>query len=129
MQWTHAEISALYGSGTTAPPAEIAVQVRGAYTQHQQTMSLPGNWVSWIDEEQDAHFPDAGIYRDGGPTGRVMVKIPAKPQATELPYSEREVRSSTQPITLLILEDDLEAENGRLLRRRGFQRGRRPGRR
>ena len=111
VQWTHAEISALYGAGTTAVPAEIAVQIRGNATSHQ-TLSLPsGNWVSWIDDGQDAHFPDAGGYFDGHSTGRVMVKIPPKPRATELPYSEREVRSTTTAISLLLLQDDHEAEN------------------
>ena len=112
VQWTHAEISALYGAGTTALPAEINVQIKGWRVSHQQSVSLPsGNWVSWIDDGQDAHFPDAGPFFDGHSTGRVTVKIPAKPKTTELPYSEREVRSSTASISLLLLADDHEAEN------------------
>ena len=109
VQWTHEEITALYGAGTTADPAIIDVQIRGNLVQHQ-TSSLP-NWVSWIDDGQDAHFPDAGDFFDGAATGRVRVKIPAKPKANEFPYSPREVRSSTASISLLILEDDAEAEN------------------
>ena len=109
VQWTHEEITALYGAATTADPAIIDVQIRGNLTSHQ-TSTLP-NWVSWIDDGQDAHFPDAGDWYDGASTGRLRVKIPKKPKATEFPYSPREVRSSTASISLLILEDDSEAEN------------------
>ncbi len=109
VQWTHEEISALYGAGTTADPAVIDVLIKG-HLASQQTSALP-NWVSWIDDQQDAHFPDSGGIYDGSTPGRLMVKIPKKPKATEFPYSQREVRSSTASITLLILEDDAEAEN------------------
>ena len=109
VRWTHEEITALYGAATTANPAIIDVQIRGNFTHHQ-TSTLP-NWVSWIDDGQDAHFPEAGDFYDGASTGRLRVKIPAKPKANELPYSPRESRTSTASISLLILEDDAEAEN------------------
>ena len=106
VQWTHAEITALYGGGTTAADAVVEVAVYGSDTSG----GLP-NWVSWIDAEQDVHFPNSRVGEEGNLVGRVSIEIPPKPRSNEFPYSEREVRSSTGVLSVLILEDDSEAEN------------------
>ena len=65
VSWTHEEITALYGAGTTAAPAIIDVQIWGRLSRHQTGFVLP-NWVSWIDEEgRTRDFPQAGDYYDG----------------------------------------------------------------
>ena len=106
VQWTHAEITALYGDERTAADAVVDVELYGS--------RLSGgleNWVSWIDAEQDVHFPNSIVGDEGKLVGRVSIEIPPKPRGNEFPYSEREVRSSTGVLSVLILEDDSEAEN------------------
>ena len=106
VQWTHAEITELYGAGSTAADAVVDVAVYGS----SFSGGLP-NWVSWIDAEQDVHFPNSRVGQEGNLVGRVSIEIPPKPRSNEFPYSKREVRSSTGVLSVLILEDDSEAEN------------------
>ena len=108
VQWTHAELTGLYGAGATAAPAQIVVQIKGDQTA-DQTYALP-DWLSWIDDEGDVDFPNTpGTI--GRLTAMVSVAIAAKPNATEFPNSTRHVRSRTGKIRLLVLHDDHEAEN------------------
>ena len=102
VRWTHAELSEIYGAGTTAPPAVIFVQL---YSNLADTR----NWLSPIDGEQDVHFPDGGRVQDGRYWGSVSVELPAKPRA--VPNSIVHTSDATGLLDILILEDEREAEN------------------
>ena len=111
VQWTHAEITALYGGGTTAPKQWIHLQIQGD-EPGDQIHVLP-EWVSWIDDQGDVDFPNSQTAPEnrGRLGGYINFDVPAKPKATEFPNSTRHSRSSTDTVRLLIRHDEDEAEN------------------
>ena len=111
VQWTHAEITALYGGGTTAPKQWIYLQIQGDEPRDQIHV-LP-EWVSWIDDQGDVDFPNSQTAPEnrGRLGGYINFNVPAKPKANEFPDSIRHSRSSTGTVRLLIRHDEDEAEN------------------
>ncbi len=100
VQWLHSEIAAI-GYNTTQT---IEVEIMS-----DRMMMLP-NWLSWIDEEGDVHFPRSGTF------GRLMGAVTVRtPRITEVPAGERgstrHVKAKTGKLALLILHDNHEAEN------------------
>ena len=111
VQWTHAEITALYGGGTTAPKQWIYLQIQGN-DPGDRTHVLP-DWVSWIDDEGDVDFPNSQTSPEsrGRLGGFINFNVPPKPKPNEFPDSIRHSRSSTDTVRLLIHHDQDEAEN------------------
>ena len=112
VDWLVWELREIYGSRARLTGddafAELCVWIGSNYN-----MAEPA-WVSMIDDEQDAHFPEAIRCGDRSPysgtrSGVVKVPYPAKPAATE---DNDAVRVSLPgKLRVYILEDDFEAEN------------------
>ncbi len=100
VQWLHSEIAAI--GYDTEQMIEVGIM-------SDRTMTLP-NWLSWIDEEGDVHFPRSGTF------GRLMGAVKVKtPKMSEVPAAERgsgrHTKAKTGKLALLILHDNHEAEN------------------
>ncbi len=100
VQWLHSEIASI--GYDTVQTIEVEIM-------SDRTMPLP-NWVSWIDEEGDVHFPRSGTF------GRLMGAVQVKtPKITEVPAAERgsgrHTKAKTGKLALLVLHDNHEAEN------------------
>ena len=101
VQWLNSEIAAIGYNTEQSINVEIKSD-RGKAT-------LP-NWLSWIDEEGDVHFPRSGTF------GRLMgaVKV-TTPKLSDVPAAERDSTRHTQAkmgkLALLVLHDNHEAEN------------------
>ena len=102
-EWSHAELTALYGDRTTAPPARVVVRIN--------PVTSSTNWYSPIDDRQDVHFPDSNAtWVDGHSWATVDIELPPKPKGHEFPSSETLTRAEAGLIDIHVLED-AEAEN------------------
>ena len=103
VQWLNSEIAAI-GYDT-----EQTINVEIKSDRGKATGELP-NWLSWIDEEGDVHFPRSGTF------GRLMGAVKVKtPKLSQVPAAERGSARHTQyksgKLALLVLHDNHEAEN------------------
>ena len=103
VQWLNSEIAAI--GYDTEQTIEVAIKSdRG-----KATGELP-NWLSWIDDEGDVHFPRSGTF------GRLMGAVKVKtPKLSEVPAAERgsgrHTKYKSGKLALLVLHDNHEAEN------------------
>ena len=97
VQWTHEEIAEMAGAAQY-----VHVEIMGG-----SGLPIPGvNWVSWIDQEGDADFPQ------GSTLGRLRARVSVTPPRTATPAgSSRHVLSRTGYVRVLLPVDQHEAEN------------------
>ena len=103
VQWLNSEIAAI-GYDT-----EQTINVEIKSDRGKATGELP-NWLSWIDEEGDVHFPRSGTF------GRLMGAVKVKtPKLSDVPAAERgstrHAKAKSGKLALLVLHDNHEAEN------------------
>ena len=100
VQWLHSEIASI--GYDTVQTIEVEIM-------SDRPAALP-NWLSWIDDEGDVHFPRSGTF------GRLMGVVEVKtPRLSEVPAAQRgsgrHVKAKTGTLALLVLHDNHEAEN------------------
>lgn len=106
MVWKHSELKAMYDAEDTAART-IEVEIKGDDEAEQMGYSLP-DWVSWIDHEGDAHWPNTGACMNSREPGRlfgvVTIKVPANP--TEYAGSDRHTKMSTGMLAVYMPHDN-----------------------
>ena len=109
--WKHSELKAMYDAGDTADRT-IEVEIKGDDASEQTQHTLP-DWVSWIDHEGDAHWPNTGACLGSREPGRlcgvVTVKVPKNP--TDYVGSDRHTKMEKGTLTVYMPHDNHEAEN------------------
>ena len=110
VQWTHEEIANIGYERTQ----DVYVVIRQDRSTTGPSPAGASNWLSWIDDEGDVHFPrasrnDAG---DGNLGGWLTLRTPRE---RDIPAAQRgsarHVKSATATLDVLVLHDNHEAEN------------------
>ena len=110
-RWTHKEIDEI----GNLPPSDRTqwVHVEIKHDRLGRPLPIPGvNWVSWIDDEGDADFPQTQTA--GRLSGRLQAWVPFTPPSVrpdDYPGSERHHKDRTSYIRVLLPVDQHEAEN------------------
>ena len=115
VEWTHAQVTALWEGHTPASPPEPAMV---------QLMVVADNTDAeeWLSLAETTENPGSGrqggydaVLASGARGNMVSIKIPDAPKALEEPYSSSRFRSSTGDISLTLSEDtDAEDEGFRI---------------
>ena len=104
VRWTHKEIAEI---GRERQWVHVEIRHR------RPGLPIPGvNWVSWIDDEGDADFPQTQTA--GRLSGRLQAWVPFTPPSVrpdDYPGSERHHKDRTSYIRVLLPRDQHEAEN------------------
>ncbi len=104
VQWTHEEIAAIGYSTAQTVLVEIMAD------RHLMHLPIRGvNWVSWIDEEGDADFPQGSTL--GRLTAQVTVRTPSAGEVAPYAGSSRHVKAKKGEVRVLLPVDQHEAEN------------------
>ncbi len=104
VQWTHEEIAAIGYSTAQTVLVEIMAD------RHLMPLPIRGvNWVSWIDDEGDADFPQGSTL--GRLTAQVTVRTPSVGEVEPYAGSSRHVKAKKGQVRVLLPVDQHEAEN------------------